>query len=268
MTTNQDTRHSGSEQLVTIVVAVIATVILLGTVLLWTGWLGGDSKQTVSAEVSPAAPNATDNSKDSDKTSVQDKSTEKERAEQAKKILLSQAKRAADDPFALGKTDAPVVVVEFADYKCPYCNLWHTNVLPKLKPIIDQGKVRYEWRNVPIVGGEQSRLLAIAARAAAAQGKFWEYHNAIYAGSPKNGKRNWTAEEMISLADKVGVSDIEKFKQDLQSPQLAKQVDEEMNAALSLGMQSVPSFAINDVGLQGSLPAEEFLKIVNSKLGS
>ena len=80
------------------------------------------------------------------------------------------ARRDADDYTAIGDVDAPLVMIEYSDYRCPYCALYATETQPELiKKYVDTGKLRIEWRDTPIFG-EQSLDAAVAAPAAGEQG--------------------------------------------------------------------------------------------------
>ena len=106
--------------------------------------------------------------------------------------LGEQARREASDPFALGNVDAPVALVVFSDYRCPFCARYSQATEPELVArYVDAGKLRIEWRDFPIFG-DASLLAARAGRAAAAQGKFWEFNRAVYAAAPASGHHDLT----------------------------------------------------------------------------
>src|SRR5699024_456129 len=142
-------------------------------------------------------------------------------AEQEEEIELPDFSRRIDgDPTALGDVDAPVVILEFADYRCPYCGVFATDTLPTLvDEYVDEGLVRVEWRDVPIFG-EESFAAAVAARAAGEQDLYWEYNAAIFAGADSSGHQSLPTDKLIALAEEVGVPDIEKFTADLENPDL------------------------------------------------
>lgn len=89
----------------------------------------------------------------------------------------TQAGRIAGDPLAMGSPTAPVVIVEWGDFQCPFCGAFARDTEPALlTQYVDAGKVRLEWRDFAYLGPE-----SVAARAAGRQGKFWAYHDALYA---------------------------------------------------------------------------------------
>lgn len=85
--------------------------------------------------------------------------------------------------YALGRSDAPLTIVEFTDYQCPYCRKFQAQTFPQLKArYIDTGKVRFIVRDLPLEFHPEARPAAEAAHCAAEQGKFWEMHNALLTG--------------------------------------------------------------------------------------
>ena len=94
--------------------------------------------------------------------------------------VLNVHRRNAKDPFAVGAIDAPVVISEFSDFECPFCALYVNGARKQiLSDYVDQGLVRLEWNDFPI-NGPDAVAAAKAGRAAAAQGKFHEFHDALY----------------------------------------------------------------------------------------
>lgn len=190
--------------------------------------------------------------------------TEEQRQAQVD-LLRQQPRRVDGDPYAVGAVDAPVVMIEYADYQCGYCQQFAMEVKPALQYLVDEGTLRIEWRDFPIFGGD-STTLAIAARAAGRQGLFWEYNLAAMADRNTN-KTPLTEEALVALATEVGVPDIEAFTAALADPALAAEVQAEYDAALALlGQPSTPQFIINDVYIGGSGPAEAFIGVIEDEL--
>lgn len=87
----------------------------------------------------------------------------------------------ANKPNAeLGEPDAPVVLVEYSDFQCPWCTRFATQVLPLIKPLIETGDVRYIYKHFPILG-DASIITAQAAECAGKQGDFWSLHDWLFA---------------------------------------------------------------------------------------
>ena len=91
----------------------------------------------------------------------------------------------AGDPMAIGAIDAPVVLSEWVDFRCPFCAVFSRDVLPQLvQEYVDAGKVRIEVHDVAFFGDESLRA-AVAARAAGEQGKYFEFLGAVYEAAPE-----------------------------------------------------------------------------------
>lgn len=176
------------------------------------------------------------------------------------------ARRDPDDVTAQGSVDAPVVIVEFADYRCPFCGVFDRDTLPTIvKDYIDKGTVRFEWRDMPIFG-DQSIGAAVAARAAGEQGMFWEYHTALFAAAPERGHPELPDEKLIEFARQVGVPDIERFTKDLASPELAERVRADYVEGTNIGISSTPIFLVNETPIAGAQPLDAFLQVIDEEL--
>lgn len=178
--------------------------------------------------------------------------------------LGDQARRLPDDPMALGSPTAPVVLVEFADFRCPFCAQFSRQTQPRLvEDFVDSGVLRIEWRDLPIFG-EQSMAAARAARAAAAQGKFWEYTAAVYRDAPARGKPDLNDAVLQGFARDVGVPDMEKFTADATSAAFDDAINRDVQQALAIGIPSTPAFSINGTPVLGAQPTEEFTKVISN----
>lgn len=176
------------------------------------------------------------------------------------------ARRDPKDPLALGVVDAPVVMVEFADMRCPYCALFTKQTLPTLiKEYVDTGKVRYEFRDV-VFFGDQSAEAAVALRAAAEQGRFEAYLTTVYGAAPENKHPDLTREKLIAFAKSAGVPDLAEFEKDLDREELRTAVDSNTDEARRLGINSVPFFVVGDQALSGAQPLDSFRQLLDSQL--
>lgn len=181
-------------------------------------------------------------------------------------LIRAQPRREANDPYAVGAVDAPVVLIEYADYRCSYCGRWALETKPGLMAQVEEGTLRIEWRDFPVFQNE-SIDLAVAARAAAQQGLFWEYNEAIFRYQFADGNQDFTPTALIALAEKVGVPDLPTFATDLTSETLRAEVQAEYEASLAvLGRPSTPQFLVNDQYLGGALPLEEFQTVIEQEL--
>lgn len=177
-------------------------------------------------------------------------------------------RRDADDYTAIGDVDAPLVMIEYSDYRCPYCGLYATQTRPELiERYVETGQMRIEWRDTPIFG-EQSFDAAVAARAAGEQGKFHEYNHAIFELAEEGGHTDLPRERLISVAEQVGVPDLEQFKADLESPDLLAAVQADHQEAYSIGVNSTPTFIIGEIAVQGAHPTENFIQAIDEQLAA
>lgn len=165
----------------------------------------------------------------------------------------------ADDDPSLGPADAPVTIVEFGDYQCPYCQLWHDRVLPQLMTLYPD-QIRYIYRDFPLGGHPQALPAAIAANCAAEQDAFWRFHDALF--SMTYGLND---EAYRRYAANLGL-ETDRFAECLSSDRARQEVLEDYRAAIRLGVQSTPTFFINDTLLVGAQPLEAFQQLIEAEL--
>ncbi|MEW2393571.1 thioredoxin domain-containing protein [Streptomyces venezuelae] len=172
------------------------------------------------------------------------------------------ARRDAKDPLAQGRADAPVVMVEYADFKCGFCGKFARDTEPGLvKKYVEDGTLRIEWRNFPIFGADSERA-ARAAWAAGRQGRFWQFHEAAYAeGSKEKGFGDGRLKE---LAKDAGVEDVDKFVTDAGSEAAKSAVRKDQEEAYGLGAAATPSFVINGQPISGAQPDQVFHQAIES----
>ncbi|WIM67968.1 thioredoxin domain-containing protein [Corynebacterium breve] len=176
------------------------------------------------------------------------------------------ARRDPNDPFAKGAVDAPIVLSEFSDFGCPFCARFATDTEAELvQEYVDTGLVRVEWNDFTI-NGPNSEAAARAARAAAEQGKFFEFKDALFGDFDVNGGQPYTIDILAGYAEEAGVKDIEKFKKDAESDKYDDAIGGAKEFAASLGMNGTPSFVIGTQTMSGALPLEEFQKVINTEL--
>jgi protein-disulfide isomerase len=172
------------------------------------------------------------------------------------------ARRTAGDPLALGKQDAPVVLVEYADYQCSYCGQFTRQTQPALvKKYVADGTLRIEFRNFPIFGKDSERA-ARASWAAARQGRFWPFHDELYA---KLRKGDALAEDrLVELAGGAGVKDLDRFRRDMNSAQATAAVKKDQDEGYAIGVQSTPSFVVGGRPIAGAQPMSAFEEAIDA----
>lgn len=176
--------------------------------------------------------------------------------------LAKLARRDGADPLAVGRADAPVVMVEYADFKCAFCGKFARDTEPGLiEKYVKNGTLRIEWRNYPIFG-EESEAAARAAWAAGQQGRFWEFHSAAYAQGSK--EKGFDAGRLDALAREAGVKDLDRFRRDRAGDAAAAAVQKDQEEAYGLGATSTPSFLINGRPIAGAQPEQTFTQAIES----
>ena len=166
------------------------------------------------------------------------------------------------DGPSFGSKNAPVTIVEFSDFQCPFCS----RVVPTLKKIKEtyKDKVRVVWRNYPLPFHQNAKPAAEAALAAHAQGKFWEMHDKLFEnqGSLDRGS-------LEKYAGEIGI-DVARFKADLDSGRYKAQVDADFGYGNSLpgGGMGTPTFFINGRKIAGAYPFEKFDAMIKEALAA
>jgi protein-disulfide isomerase len=165
----------------------------------------------------------------------------------------------AGEPFK-GSEKARVTIVKFEDFQCPFCK----QVQPTFNDLLSRynGKVRLVHKDLPLESlHPQARQAAEAARCAYEQGKFWEYHDKLYANSPKGSTDN-----LKSYAKEVGLN-VDSFDRCLASGQYKAVVQTDLNEGAQLGLTGTPTFFINGREISGNQPLEAFEAIIDEELG-
>jgi protein-disulfide isomerase len=163
------------------------------------------------------------------------------------------AARLTDDPV-LGPASAPVTIVEYGDFGCPACRAWHRAGIREQVVAQYGDRVRFVWRDFPVIT-PQSPKAAEAAQCAYDQGRFWEYHDLLFARAPAIG-----LDELKSYAVEIGL-DAEGFNACLDSGQHGATVDRDMQDAIARRFRGTPSFTVNDQPLAGP-PTFEMLQAI------
>lgn len=179
--------------------------------------------------------------------------------------LLEVPRRVADDPMAKGAVDAPVVLTEWADYRCPFCNVWAEDTLPLLQPFVDDGSLRIEFRDLAIFG-DDSVSAAAAARAAGEQGLFWEFQAALYGALPAQGHPPVDDALVERVAGQIGVPDLAAFMTAYRSEETRAEVVASSTEAQQMGISSTPTFLIGSEVISGAQPVDVFKAVIQEQL--
>lgn len=165
------------------------------------------------------------------------------------------------DPMALGDPDAPVVMVSYSEFQCPFCGRYARETEPELiERYVDTGVLRIEWRDFPYLG-EESVIAATAARAASAQGEFWSFHDRLFADQPQPNSGRLTTAFLEGIATEIGL-DLERFRSDMNSVETMSAIDADFDEALSVGVNGTPAFMINGEPVFGAQPTSVFVDVI------
>lgn len=161
---------------------------------------------------------------------------------------------------AAGPKKAPVTIVEFSDFHCPFCK----RVQPALERLKGAypGKIRHVWRHFPLPFHQGADRTHMASQCAQDQGKFWEYHSAVFAAASAPADD----QALIDLAAQTGL-DRKAFEGCLSSNKHAALIQQEVSAGQKAGANGTPTFFINGKRLVGSQPYESFDSAVVQALG-
>ena len=184
--------------------------------------------------------------------------------QQTLELIHSEIHRDPADGQAKGKVDAPVVMVIYSDFACPFCTQFARNVEPELNKLVKEGTLRIEWRDLAQIS-PTSPLAAQAGRAAAKQGKFWEFHDAVYAAANPQDHPEYTEDSLVAFAQKAGVADIEQFRTDMNATETVNAVTEAKEHAHSIGITGTPFMIVGETFISGYQDAEYMKAVINSQ---
>ena len=178
-----------------------------------------------------------------------------------------------NDPI-IGNPNAPITIIEFSDFQCPFCAKFHIQTLPKIiDEYIKEGTVKLVFRDFPIQSIHSNALPAsLAAECANEQGKFKEMHDKLF--DKQNEWNNKNIDNVIILfnqyALEIGLEE-EKFDSCLRHGKYVEEIQKDLNDGRTYGISGTPGFFIgNDkigfVELKGAQPFESFKKVIDSQL--
>ena len=167
--------------------------------------------------------------------------------------------------YVLGSADAPVEIIEFADYQCPACEKFEMVEFPYVvERLINTGRVRYVYRDFPLDQPHKwARLAAHAAACANDQGKFWEVHGGIYATQTEWSFSSRAGNQFRDIAGKQGL-DLGSYDECMRSLRYAGRLQASLDEGLRLGVSSTPSFLIGGQLYVGVLPYDRIKALVDS----
>jgi protein-disulfide isomerase len=165
-----------------------------------------------------------------------------------------------DDDPSMGPENAPITIIEFSDYQCPFCAQWYAEVLTRLMTDYE-GKIRFVYRDFPLYSiHPQAQSAAEAANCAGEQAAYWPFHNALF-----SGKYNLGSDAYTRYAEELGLN-VAQFSQCVSERRYKDEVDDDFKYATSVGVNSTPIFFINGLAIVGAQPYEVFQQVIDKEL--
>lgn len=159
----------------------------------------------------------------------------------------------------LGPKNAPVTIVAYSEFECPYCKRGNDSLKEVLADY--DGKVKVAFKHYPLPFHKKAPGAAKAAMAAGEQGKFWEMHDLLF----ENQRNIGSDETYYKYAEQLGLN-VEKFKKDIKNPEYQKTIDADMAQGSKVGVRGTPAFFINGERLVGAQPAAKFKEVIDRAL--
>jgi len=160
---------------------------------------------------------------------------------------------------SLGPADAPITIVEFSDFQCPFCRAWHQQTY---QPLLDAypGKIRIVYRDFPLTSIHPNAFPAAeAAQCANEQNAFWPYHDKLFSSE------NLGDDVYKQYAQDLGL-DVAKFDDCLTTHKYQKYIQDNSDFAVNLGVNSTPTFFINGLAIVGAQPISVFQQVIDKEL--
>lgn len=180
---------------------------------------------------------------------------------QTSKTQTAKTKVSLDDDPSKGSDNAPVTIIEFSDYQCPYCARFWRDTLPQIEEeYIETGKVKFVYRDFPLGFHQYAQKAAEAAECADEQGNYWDYHDKLF--------ENQNALDTASLkqyAKDLGL-DTAKFNDCLDSGKYASEVQKDFEDGQAAGVTGTPAFFINGQSVVGAQPFSAFKQVIDAEL--
>src|SRR6266850_1113255 len=176
------------------------------------------------------------------------------------RILLEAPRQtvAAANGAAKGPASAPIEIIEFSDFQCPFCQRANPTVTQVLKTY--GGRVHFVYRHFPLSNHPNARPAAEASQCAAEQGKFWEYHDALFANPSRLADS-----DLKQHAAGLGL-EASKFNACVDTHKYKAQVEADMQAGEEAGVNGTPAFFVNGRMLNGAQPFDAFKRVIDEEL--
>ena len=172
---------------------------------------------------------------------------------------------------AMGDPNAPVTIIEYSDFQCPYCRLFAQQIEPDLiANEITQGKVRFIYRTMGDFIGQESLDAAEAAYCAGEQNRFWDYHDILFANWQGENVGSFTPDRLMQFAQALNL-DMDAFRSCFESHKYRERAMQDKQDGLNAGVRGTPSFVIiapdgSKQLMEGAYPYEQFHKAIEEAL--
>ncbi|HEV2182027.1 MAG TPA: thioredoxin domain-containing protein [Gemmatimonadaceae bacterium] len=174
--------------------------------------------------------------------------------------------RAADHARVQGNANAPLWVVEISDFQCPFCREWHEESYAAIKSqYVDTGKIRFAYINYPLSIHKNAWPAAESAMCAAAQGKFWPMHDALFASQSRWENAANPQPALDSIAASVGVSH-DAYTTCVTQHSMRALIQADVDRANESGVTATPTFIIGTAKITGAQPLDQFRSVVDAQL--
>ncbi len=164
-----------------------------------------------------------------------------------------------------GSDSAKITVVEFADFQCPFCEKWFTDVESSLmKDYVNTGKIKFAFRSYAFLG-QESTWGSEAAECANEQGQFWPYHDYLYSHQGQENSGAFTKDKLEGFASTLNLN-ADQFKTCLESDKYAAQVKADFDDGQKAGVNGTPATFINGKQISGACSYETFKGAIEAEL--
>ncbi|MBR9683415.1 DsbA family protein [Candidatus Woesearchaeota archaeon] len=166
-----------------------------------------------------------------------------------------------DGAYFQGSVDAPIEMILFTDFQCPYCTRFYENALVQIKEdYIVTGKVKFVLRHLPLGFHDMAEPAAIAVMCAGRQDMVWEYHDGLF-----ENKEGLNLQYLQTLAEELNL-DLEEFNECLIDPEILQQVNLDKQTAAEAGISGTPALLINGEKVIGAQPFSTFKEVIERQL--
>jgi len=164
-----------------------------------------------------------------------------------------------ENAYAIGPADAPITIVEYSDYQCPFCRRWHDEVYRPLLAAYP-GQIRLVYRHLPLTSIHPDAMSAAeAAMCAGEQDAYWTFHDKLF------GSESLNSITYIQYAQDLGLN-MATFEACLSDHKYQQAIQEDSDFAINLGIRSTPTFFINGLAVVGAQPLDVFKQVIDKEL--